>query len=107
MVLFNIREAYICILSERASLLELCIERINITGAVVTNTVCDNPTVNISMLRNLGAIFSKSSPNPTLNLVNVLGKAILAYLDPPHCIKLTRNTFGDSGLLLDDNGEGI
>ena len=59
------------------------------------------------MLRSLGAIFCESSPKPTLNLVNVLGKPILAYLDPPHCIKLTRNTIGDFGLLLDANGEAI
>ena len=56
------------------------------------------------MLTELGAKLGGDNPDPRLNLVNVLGKNILAYLDPPHLIKLTRNTLGDYGTLMDADG---
>ena len=31
----------------------------------------------------------------------------MAHIDPPHLIKLTRNTLGDLGVLIDNNGERI
>ena len=90
--------------SDRANMVSLCIRRLNETGVVVTNTVCDNPTVNLSMLAHLGAKVHWNNPQPCLNIGNLLGKPILCFLDPPHCQKLTRNTFGDLGVLIDGNG---
>ena len=75
--------------SDPASLLELCIKKVNETGAVITNTVCDNPTVKISIFSALGAKIVGDNPQPSLQVVNSIGENILSFLDPPHLIKLT------------------
>ena len=59
---------------DRACLVELCIQKINETGTIVTNVVCDNPRVNINMMTALGACLQGTDPDPTLTPMNVAGK---------------------------------
>ena len=80
---------------------------VNKTGAVLTNVTCDNPRVNVAMLTSLGAILSGDNPQPYLKQRNIMGLNVLAFLDPPHLIKLTRNTLGDLGVLLDKANKKI
>ena len=82
-------------------------KKVNGCRAVLTNVTCDNPRVNIAMLTALGAKLAGEDPEPFLDMKNILGKKILAFLDPPHLIKLTRNTLGDYGYLVDGNGNLI
>ena len=83
------------------------IELVNNTGAFITNIACDNPKVNLSMLKQLGAVLDPDNLNPKLSIKNVLGLFILAMPDSPHLIKLTRNTLGDWGLLIDGEGNSV
>ena len=85
----------------------MAVSRINRTGAVLTNIVCDNPPVNHAMLKSLGASLDPDNLNPTTRLINVSGKKIYAFLDPPHLIKLTRNALGDYKTLLNSDGHKI
>ena len=92
---------------DRAELMKKAIELVNNTGAVITNIACDNPKVNLSMLKQLGAVLDPDNLNPKLSIKNVLGLFILAMPDSPHLIKLTRNTLGDWGLLIDGEGNSV
>ena len=40
----------------------------------------------------------------SLTMPRYCGIPIIGFLDPPHCQKLTRNTIGDLGALVDGNG---
>ena len=57
------------------------------------------------MLRSLGGKVDISDPQPNLCLRNAMGNSVLAFMDPPHLIKLTRNTLGDKKELV--NGKGL
>ena len=92
---------------QRAELMRKAIELVNNTGSVITNIACDNPKVNLSMLKHLGAVLDPDNLNPKLNIKNVLGLYILAMPDSPHLIKLTRNTLGDLEVLIDGDGNEI
>ena len=85
----------------------MCAARVKETGAVVTNSVCDNPPVNLSMLRSLGGKVDSSDTQPNLFLQNAIGNYVLAFMDPPHLIKLTRNTLGDKKELVDRYGRRV
>ena len=92
---------------DRANLMRKAIEQVNNTGAVITNIACDNPRVNLSMLKHLGAVLDPDNLNPKLSIKNVLGLYILAMPDTPHLIKLTRNALGDWGVLMDGEGNTV
>ena len=92
---------------QRAKLVDEAIMRLKETGAIITNIVCDNTAVNITMLKILGADISHENLNPVLSIKNVDGSQIYAYMDPPHLLKLTRNTLGDYKVLIDGEGRKI
>ena len=79
---------------ERADLVSTAIEKLKESGAYITNIVCDNPKVNHSMIKHLGAKLDPEDVNPTLNVKNIDGSDIHVLLDPTHLLKLTRNTLG-------------
>ena len=81
---------------DRATLVELCIQKITDTGTVVTNVVCDNPRVNINMMTALGATLQGAAQNPTLTPVNAAGKQvgqissfIFSCIFQCHCINVS------------------
>ena len=53
---------------DRAELMKKAIELVNNTGAVITNIACDNPKVNLSMLKQLGAVLDPDNLNPKLSI---------------------------------------
>ena len=89
---------------QRAELVLKVLERLKETGAIITNIVCDNPKSNHAMVRHLGASLNPDDIKPYLTLKNVDGSLIYVILDPPHVLKLTRNTLGDYKVLIDGEG---
>ena len=81
--------------------------KMNEVGAVVINTVCDNCPVNIKMLECLGAKVRGKHLNPRLSIENVLSNPVYVLMDPPHLMKLTRNTLGDYQTLIDVEGKKV
>ena len=80
---------------ELSNLTRMAIEKLNSTGIIVMNVVCDNPTNNWSMLNHLGANLYSSDPRVCLGIKNNLQVPIFTILDVCHLIKLVRNCFGD------------
>lgn len=96
------------IFSELSNLVELCIEAINSTNAVVTNITCDNNASNIAMLQLLGAKVSNAEDLKTfVNLKNVIDEEIYVILDTSHLIKLVRGCLGDAKILYSSEGKRI
>ena len=92
---------------ERANLVRLCIERLTDTGVTVASVTCDGPSCHFSMLRELGANLAPNDfrsyfPHPTKP-----GLSVRVFLDVCHMMKLVRNTLGEHGVMVDDNGEQI
>ena len=90
--------------AQRAELVLKVLEKIKETGAIITNIVCDNPKTNHTMVKCLGASIDPEDLKPFLLLKNVDGSNIYVILDPPHVLKLTRNTLGDYKVLIDGEG---
>ena len=59
------------------------------------------------MLRELGTNLNPDRLKPTLDIINNEGDRVLAILDPPHLLKLTRNTLGDNKILINSEGQPI
>ena len=93
--------------SERGNLLTIAVEKVNSTGAVVVNTVCDGPNVHFNMLGKMGAQLNGENVSSKLNIKNNLGKSIVCFLDSPHNIKSIRNCFGDKKVILNREGQHI
>ena len=67
---------------ERAIKIMECINKLNPTGAVVTNIVMDNCPVNQKTVLQLGADLNPDNLNCLLNIHNVLGQKIVLIMDP-------------------------
>ena len=55
----------------------------------------------------MGACLDPDKLNPKLKLKNTLGYHILAMPDTPHLAKLTRNTLGEYGTIIDGEGNKV
>jgi hypothetical protein len=74
----------------RAELLRQALQKLNETGAIVTNIVMDNCPVNYSTFRKLGCTLSRTFQelDTCTDVKNNLGKYVMALFDPPHLSKL-------------------
>ena len=93
--------------AERANLINVCLQRIWDTGAKVVSVTCDGPSCHFSMMSELGAKLDPndlkvSFPHPCDNT-----QSIFVLLDICHMLKLVRNTLGEYGLLVDNEGQKI
>lgn len=95
--------------TECAELLRICLYKLNSTGAVVTNIVMDNCPVNYATFRRLGCKFSRNFQelDTSTDIVNNMGKYVMALFDPPHLCKLIRNVLGSWKTLIDWNNNKI
>jgi len=75
---------------KRAELIRMCLYKLNLTGAVVTNIVMDNCPVNYATFRWLGCKLSHSYEelDTCTDVKNNLGMYVMALFDPPHLAKL-------------------
>jgi hypothetical protein len=75
---------------KRAELIRLCIFKLNLTGAIVTNLVMDNCPVNYATFRWLGCKLSHSYEDldTATDVKNSMGNYVMALFDPPHLAKL-------------------
>jgi hypothetical protein len=75
---------------KRAELIRLCLYKLNVTGAIVTNLVMDNCPVNYATFRFLGCKLGHSYEdlNTCTDVQNNMGKYVMALFDPPHLAKL-------------------
>ena len=78
--------------ARKADIVSKVLERLIETNVIPTNLVCDNTSVNLTMLKILGAEFETNILNPVLNIKNIDGSHIYCYMDHPHLLKLVRNT---------------
>ena len=70
-----------------ANLLDLAVNEVNSTRAVITSITSDNAGSNLTMFNKLGA--KLSDPNDiktTLNIKNCMGEFIHVVIDPSHAI---------------------
>lgn len=70
------------------------------TGLNILNITFDGLATNRSMCGSLGACFQPQNIHPFIELD---GKNILVILDPPHMLKLVRNSFASRGQFRKDN----
>ena len=90
---------------QKRNLTEQCLTALHEAGMLVISLTCDGLSANLKMLQSLGCNFDVQSSDfqtwfkhPTNDIkINV-------FLDPPHMLKLVRNTLGSTKELLDSNG---
>ena len=94
---------------DRAELLRLSLYKLNCTGAIVLNIVMDNCPVNYATFCRLGCKLSRNFQelNTSTDILNPLGKYIMALFDPPHLSKLVRNALGNWKKMTDWNNNVI
>ena len=95
---FRIPVAYFFINSlsavKKADLLSACIEKINKIGVIISNVTFDGPAVNVSMANHLGANMKPETLDPRIGLKLFDLPYLVVLFDPPHMIKLIRNSLG-------------
>ena len=91
---------------ERANLMKVCIKKLHDVGVNVVSLMCDGPACHFKMLKELGACLNITGLQAYF--IHPLHKnKIYVLLDVCHMLKLIRNTFGASGILVDKDGNKI
>lgn len=83
-----------------------CLLKTHEAGINVVNVTFDIPPANLTMAKHLGCNLDHhklqiSFKHPATN------EDIMLYLDPCHTVKLVRNTLGEKGSLVDNEGKFI
>jgi len=91
---------------KKANIVKRCLEFIRESGIEIISLTFDGAASNISMANFLGANVSVENmktwfPHPISN------RSIYILPDPPHMLKLIRNTIASRPAIYDDNGNGI
>lgn len=91
---------------EKANIVKRCLEFIHESGIEIISLTFDGAASNISMANFLGANVSVENmktwfPHPISN------RSIYILPDPPHMLKLIRNTIASRPAIYDDNGNAI
>lgn len=95
---------------QKSSLVEQCLIMLHEHGVNIESVTCDGPASNISMFNYLGCEIGPINTVPDIKCHfdhPSTGKAVNAFLDPCHMIKLIRNTFGDKELMYDLDGNTV
>ena len=82
-----------------ASILKECIVRLNNISVNVASVTCDGTSHNITALEILGASISIHNSKPFFIHPSDESRTISVFLDPPHMIKLIRNTWASLKIL--------
>ena len=93
--------------SERSRLLKKCLELIKETGAMCRSLTFDGAAVNMSMVKELGALYDYPNNFQPWFFDPNAGVKVHTFLDACHLIKLIRNAFGDRKVFYDSNGNAI
>ena len=80
---------------EKANLIAICLQKLHDVGVKVVSLTCDGPSVNLSMLKALGANFSPDEITPNFKHPSDPSSNVHIFLDVCHMLKLVRNTFAD------------
>lgn len=80
--------------SEKANLVNKCLEFVHETGIIVTSLTFDGAAANINMASSLGANFENSRFLMPYFKHPVTQENVFIFFDPCHMIKLIRNCFG-------------
>lgn len=91
---------------QKSNLVKMCLKILEEAGVTITSLTFDGASANVSMANHLGADLSVNStctyfPHP------VTKKPIFIFMDPPHMLKLIRNTLGLHKIMFDSNNEPI
>ena len=93
---FRIPVAYFFINSlfavKKEDLLSACIQKINKIGVIILNVTFDGPAVNVSMANHLVANIKPETLDPRIGLKLFDLPYLVVLFDPPHMIKLIRNS---------------
>lgn len=84
-----------------------CLKALHETGLKIVSVTCDGTTTNLGMFRDLGCDFNNISSLQTSFPHPITNDKVVAFLDPCHMLKLVRNTFGDTKILVDVNNQII
>jgi len=85
--------------AERASLLEKCLELIEMTRVEVHSVTFDGASANINMCKCLGANFELGTNFNPYFINPITKKKVFCFCDACHILKLVRNTLGDQNIL--------
>lgn len=102
---------------QKQGLVLQCLEKCHEVGVQVVSLTFDGPPVNLTMATKLGCnldhtslktSFKYSSPSLNTSVTHQsTNEEVVIFLDPPHMVKLIRNTLGEKGSLIDDNNEMV
>lgn len=92
---------------ERANIINMCLDRLHDCGVTVCSLTCDGPSANFSMFRALGANLHVGPDFRPLFTHPCTGSDIHVLFGACHMLKLVRNCFGDTKVLVSPSGEAI
>ena len=92
---------------EKANLVTQCVSKLEDVGVTVVSLTCDGPTCHTAMLKRLGATIDPNNMRPEFAHPTKDGGVIRAFLDACHMIKLVRNFWAASGVLIDGEKKTI
>lgn len=91
----------------KANIVKQALIKLAEVGVTVVSLTCDGPNVNFTMIGELGAYVDDIYELQPYFLYPSKGNKIFVILDACHMIKLLRNCWATSKVLLDDNNEEI
>lgn len=91
--------------SERANLLEKCLDLLHEAKANCLSITFDGAPVNMKMCTSLGANFTYGENFKPWFFNPNTGEKVFVFWDAAHMIKLVRNTLGDKQVLQDSSGK--
>jgi hypothetical protein len=91
--------------SDRAGLVQQCIEKLYDVGVQVVAVVCDGTACNITMFHKLGACVSPDAMNCSFYHPSDQSLQVFAILDACHMLKLVRNALATYKKIKDDRGD--
>lgn len=92
--------------SQKCNLVQMCLSLLYEVGVTVCSLTFDGAASNIAMAMCLGVQLSSTCLTPCFSHSST-GEFIYMFLDPPHMLKLIRNTLGSYKVLYDDNNNAI
>lgn len=91
--------------SQKSELMERCLDQLLTTGVNIVSLTFDGCATNINVAKRLGCNFDINNLKSDFSLHDYPPINIIP--DPSHMIKLVRNTFGEKGNIIDDEGKVI
>jgi len=93
--------------SERANLVNICLQRLYDVGVHVVSLTFDGCNANVAMATELGASLRMPHVNPIFPHPSDSDISVCILLDACHMLKLMRNALAEKGVLLSPSGDEI